>query len=328
MFLRPLTIVALFAIIGCGLYEKPIADNNTNPTTEPQSASIAAPKTLKAKSGVNTVELSWELAVRGIDSVSIERKKSGDDYEEVGSTEKDATTYVDDSVPESGKYYYRVRAKVGKDYSDYSGDALVTVTLLSAPTPPSVLEATPSTGTIDLMWQDNSDDEEKFEIQRKSGGGSFTDLASVEADVMDYADASVTAGTTYTYRVRAMNAAGTSSWSKVVTATATSSGTGGPTGSTGTTGSVPVAPSGLWIMKMANGLMPMWDDKSSDETGFEIERREGAAGTFAKVKDVGANVEDWTDTGPFKAATQYGYRVRAKNAAGYSAYSNIASETP
>ena len=51
-------------------------------------------------------------------------------------------------------------------------------------------------------------------------------------------------------------------------------------------------------------------------------------GTFAKVKDVGANVEDWTDTGPFKAATQYGYRVRAKNAAGYSAYSNIASETP
>ena len=224
-----------------------------------------------------------------------------------------------------------MRARVGKDYSDYSGDALVTVTLMSAPTPPSALIATPSTGTIDLTWQDNSEDEEKFEIQRKTGGGAFNDLASVAADVMDYSDTAVTTGTAYTYRVRAMNAAGTSSWSKVVTATATSSGTGGPTGptsSTGTTGSVPVAPSGLWIMKMANGLMPMWDDNSSDETGFEIERREGAAGTFAKVKDVAANAEDWTDTGPFKAATLYGYRVRAKNAAGYSAYSNIASETP
>ena len=63
-----------------------------------------------------------------------------------------------------------------------------------------------------------------------------------------------------------------------------------------------------------------WDDQSSDEQGFEIERKEGAEGEYRKIGTVGPNVTEYTDSG-LKPGTVYYYRVRAYNAKGlYSAY--------
>ncbi|MGH7848000.1 MAG: chitobiase/beta-hexosaminidase C-terminal domain-containing protein [Candidatus Binatia bacterium] len=63
-----------------------------------------------------------------------------------------------------------------------------------------------------LTWQDNSTNEDNFQIERKTGSGSYAAVATVAANVNSYVDAAVVSGITYCYRVRAANSAGTSSY--------------------------------------------------------------------------------------------------------------------
>ena len=90
----------------------------------------------------------------------------------------------------------------------------------------------------------------------------------------------------------------------------------------------PAAPSNLTAQAVsANQINLAWADNSSDEAGFKIERCTGVGCTnFSQVATVGANVASYSNTS-LTAATSYTYRVRATNAGGDSAYSNIASAT-
>jgi hypothetical protein len=63
-----------------------------------------------------------------------------------------------------------------------------------------------------------------------------------------------------------------------------------------------------------------WED-TSNELGFEIERKEGPGGTYHQVAKIGENITTYIDTAP-KAGVTYYYRVRAYNSAGHSSYSD------
>jgi hypothetical protein len=63
-----------------------------------------------------------------------------------------------------------------------------------------------------------------------------------------------------------------------------------------------------------------WQDSSSNELGFKIERKTGAEGTYQEIAKVGPNVTIYTDTELSRERTYY-YRVRAYNSDGHSAYS-------
>ena len=74
-----------------------------------------------------------------------------------------------------------------------------------------------------------------------------------------------------------------------------------------------------------------WQDNSSDETRFEIERALGPTGPFALLPNkIPANVEAFTLTG-LQPATEYCYRVRSVRVSGAkafpSAFSNVACAT-
>ena len=64
-----------------------------------------------------------------------------------------------------------------------------------------------------------------------------------------------------------------------------------------------------------------WQDNSTNEQGFHVERALGG-GAFSRLASVGTNVTTFTDNS-LLAGIVYRYRVRAYNAAGSSAYSNI-----
>ena len=73
---------------------------------------------------------------------------------------------------------------------------------------------------LSLTWTDASTNEDGFKIERATGtAGAYGQVASVAAGTTGYVDATVTAGSTYCYRVRAYNTAGDSAYSNAACAT-------------------------------------------------------------------------------------------------------------
>jgi hypothetical protein len=107
-----------------------------------------------------------------------------------------------------------------------TGDATITV---SAPQPPP---AAPSgltasfDGPVYVDWRDNSTNETRFEVERKTGeAGTYAQIATIPGDTGQfrrYVDRNVTDnGTVYYYRVRACNTGGCSAYDEASTAAPT-----------------------------------------------------------------------------------------------------------
>jgi hypothetical protein len=141
------------------------------------------------------------------------------------------------------EYDYYPLASSHTNYTPATGDEPASCTPYQAPpdpptpatqNPPSNLtaEAVLSDGEtptwhVELNWQDNSDDELGFRIQRKvEGDGTYSLIATVGAGVTSYKDSDVVGGNTYHYRVRAYSSGGNSPYSNEASA-ATSEGGGG-----------------------------------------------------------------------------------------------------
>ena len=72
---------------------------------------------------------------------------------------------------------------------------------------------------INLGWVDNSGNEANFVVERSTDAVSWTILAILAANTTTYSDRDIQPATTYYYRVRATNAAGSSAYSNVASAT-------------------------------------------------------------------------------------------------------------
>jgi len=92
----------------------------------------------------------------------------------------------------------------------------------------------------------------------------------------------------------------------------------------------PAAPSSLAATGVATYQINLsWSDNSTNESGFLIERAPdngGVPGNWAQIAAVSSNVTTYSDGG-LTVSTRYWYRVRAYNANGDSAYSNVTSAT-
>jgi hypothetical protein len=83
---------------------------------------------------------------------------------------------------------------------------------MAAPAAPTLVSVEPLGAGLHVTWMDNSDDEDNFVLERHDATGTtFSVLATLPFDSNQYHDeGGLTSGTMYTYRVGALNAAGTS----------------------------------------------------------------------------------------------------------------------
>ena len=312
------TNIGSFQIGNCG-----------TPPPPPPPTPPAAPTNLTLFPGATSIHMSWSDNSSDETGFSLERCAGAgcSNFAVVATLPANSVTYTDDGLQGSTSYSYRVRAVNANNglSSAYSNTATGTTT--GAPTPPAapsgLTASAQSSSSIALNWTDNSSDETSFSVERCAGAGctNFAPVASTAANTPAFTDTGLQASTSYSYRVRAVNATNGTSSTYSNTASATTSGSG-PT--------PPAAPSGLNASAQSSSSIALsWTDNSSDETSFSVERCTGAGCTnFAPVGSSGANTPAFTDTG-LQPSTTYTYRVQAVNAnTGLSStYSNTASAT-
>ena len=83
-----------------------------------------------------------------------------------------------------------------------------------------------------------------------------------------------------------------------------------------TSAQTPTAPSNLTATALSCSQTSLsWQDNSSNETGFKIERKQGASGSWSQIGNVAANITTYTDSNLTGGAT-YSYRVAANSVGG------------
>jgi transcriptional regulator CtsR len=302
------------AVVGTGNYSA--YSNEASATTS--SSLPAAPVNLSAAAvSPSQINLSWTDQSGNETGFQIERKTgAGGTYALIVTKAANSTTYSDSGVAEGTAYFYRVRAANGAGNSAYSNEASATTSASLPAAPVNLSAAAASVSQINLSWTDQSLNETGFQVERKTGaGGTYALIGMRPANDTSYSDSGLVEGTPYFYRVRAVNGAGNSAYSNEASATTPAS------------VSPPVAPANLSATPVSSSQINLsWTDQSGNETGFQIERKTGAGGTYALIVTTAANATAYSDSGLVEGAT-YFYRVRAANGAGNSAYSNESSAT-
>ena len=132
---------------------------------------------------------------------------------------ENATGLADATVARGVTYTYRVRARGFMGLSDPWNTVEIVVPPLNPPAAPSNLTAAMSGANVVLNWQDNSNNQSQFVVERCQGAGctNFAWLHARSTDITTLTDYSVTAGESYSYRVRAWNFDGYSSYSNIAT---------------------------------------------------------------------------------------------------------------
>jgi hypothetical protein len=178
----------------------------------------------------------------------------------------------------------------------------------SSPSAPGNIDAWPTAWTqINLSWNDNSNNEVGFEIQRKKEGeNDFSTIEARKENINYYNDNTASGGITHYYKVRAYNLGGSSPFSNTISVIIPAI--------------PPAAPSDLRGFCGALEVQLTWQDSSNNELCFLVERS-SLGEPWEEIGEAGPNETLFYDRNVQPNQIYY-YRVRAYNPCGYSSYSN------
>jgi subtilisin family serine protease len=264
----------------------------------PAPLGASCPFTASATAGVDEVDLSWTIPVAlgpPLTGFAIYRGTSpgGQAATPIGTVGVDVSTYSDTTAAAGSTYYYRIGARS-------SGGETLSNEVFATPSPPTkpaapTLTATGNNGAVGLSWNlpiDGGSPLTAFRVYRGTspGGLGASPIVTLGPGATSHDDTSgVANGTTYYYKVEAVNAVG---------ATASTEASATPFSSDGAYFSLP--PARILDSRVGNGLSGAWT--ASQERNLQVTGRGGvpATGVSAVVLNVTA-----TDTAGGGFATVY-----------------------
>ena len=219
--------------IGTYSVEYTLTDESDNTTTIIESITVedtTAPTIesgVPASADVTTVEVSWRVTfsedVQNVDRTDFGIKRVvAANFDPHTVTQISASVYdVFGTLPTPDVYHLRLRTT--SDITDLSGnlrsgtgeisDSTITYTAAATvPEDPTGLAGSEVSGEVALTWDDPTDDTiTGYKIFRKTDTAAYTTLVEDTASTtQSYTDDTVSEGTTYTYKIQAVNDTGNS----------------------------------------------------------------------------------------------------------------------
>jgi hypothetical protein len=185
------------------------ASSTTDPTPvlPPDAPSDLTATVLNA----DQISLSWTDNSDNEEQFVIYRRKGSGSFVALPDLLANTTGHIDAGLDSETQYSYYILAR--NSAGDSSNSNTRTATTDSLPQPSGLNAVAAGNRQVDLTWTYGSPYESGFTLQRKTGAGSFADLATLGADSDSYSDTTAVPGTQYTYRVRAYDGGGSSDWS-------------------------------------------------------------------------------------------------------------------
>ena len=301
---RSLALACLTLMLGACDASPPSA-----PPTEDHGSLVAAEARLSAPAGLAAaaqgptwIALSWQDVATRESGYEVHRSSTGETgaYALIATTGENATRADDGGATPDTRHCYKVRAfrrTPGKtSYAEFSDVACARTPLPS----PWLVDAIPaSSSSVSITWRDQSATESGFRLERGgSVDGPWTDVLATAANVTSHVDIGRAAEQAVCYRVVAFNANGASA----------------PSNADCT--APPAAPSGLEATVVGTTIELTWNDNSTVEDGFVVERAHDDQG-FSVRGDLIPNSSDFVD-GYTWLNTTFSYRVRARRNGGFS----------
>lgn len=278
-----------------------VYESSTNKTAKVKPA---IPTNVTATPTINSVLLAWTKNSSFASGYQIEADGSSS-YKTVsgGST----TSYTHTGLTQNTTHKYRIRTSTScGTYSDWTPIVSAT-TQNGVPLPSTGLAAVLQSQTeAKLTWNDNSDSEDNYVLERKEEGGSYTVLKTLGANVTEDNDVTLVANKIYYYRVKAVNTKGNSPYSNEVSVST----------------SVPVVPTdftaGLAQVSGNSVAKLKWETTGAN---VEIYRSTGSNNNYQLLTTVD-NSKSFYDDATVLVNNVYYYKIKAVNIIGSSDFSN------
>lgn len=264
----------------------------------------AIPSTPSGLSSSNVTSSSFSLtwnASAGATSYDVQVRPNGGSWSTYNVT---STGFNATGLASSTTYNAQVRANNSAGSSSYSTPINVT-TLLAIPSVPSGLSTTNiTTSGATLSWSASAG-ATSYDVQVRPQGGSWSTYTVTSTS---YNASGLNSNAVYEWQVRAKNTAGNSNYSSIVNFT--------------TLGTIPAIPTGLSASSITASSATLSWSASSGATSYDVQLRV-QGGTWNTYNVTGTSY----NASGLNSSTVYEWQVRAKNAAGSSNYSSVATFT-
>lgn len=260
----------------CAYYE-----NDTSGFIEDNINTLSAPSNLTcSQQNVHTFELTWQDNSQFEQGFKIDRKiDNGEWTSPFVTTAVNDTTYTDSTI---GRNYDTVYYKLSAYYETYNSDTLETNSNIAFPAPKNVEYEKVNIHSIKLTWDDYSQGETGFKIDKKVGVGIGEwqiEYAIVGENIQEWTDENAEINETLQYRIHAYCGENVSDYAL----------------SQEIDNTFP-APTDLTYLKIDIATIKLnWIDNSVGERGFKIDKKVGDGNWDLEYAELDENTQQWLD---------------------------------
>ncbi len=268
---------------------------------------------LTAVSGDKQVALSWTPPAVS-NGVKIVRKAGSVPFDSLDGTlvyDGPASNVTDQGLTNGTTYYYSVFAYDSlRNYSNKVWTNAVPTVGGGQPATPSNLTVVISGQNLQFTWANNTVNANWYVLEQRENGGDWVVVAAPEgsltayATVLDAPGLELKPNTAYQYRIKAVNAYGSSDYA---------------TSATVTTPDFPMAPVDLaWKIVSSGRVTLTWTDRATNETGYRIEVLNAANYEVLWRVNLASNADAYSVTG-LTPSVSYIIKVVVLNGTGEAA---------